>query len=132
MIDYDIWKNTGTIVKEIELHENYEIFIHETVKYFRDFNWIIKLLNETDSDTIRSIGYFEEISNLNEGIEDNIIDLLRCADRAVRQYCVPINKFLDDVERILLNDDISIDMVIFTSFKNLVVKDGNKSMYRLK
>lgn len=132
MINYNIWDGVGSIVKEFELCENYEKFILTTKNYFCELNWIIKTLNEADDNIVRSIGYIEEIRSLNEGVQDSIIDLLRCADRSVRQYSVPINKFLDDVENMLLNDEISIDMVIFTSFKNLVIIDDQNNLYILK
>lgn len=132
MINYNIWDGVGSIVREFELCENYEKFILTTKKYFCELNWIIKTLNEADDNIVRSIGYIEEIRSLNEGVQDSIIDLLRCADRSVRQYSVPINKFLDDVENMLLNDEILIDMVIFTSFKNLVINDDQNNLYILK
>lgn len=132
MINYNIWDGVGSIVKEFELCENYEKFILTTKNYFCELNWLIKTLNEADDNIVRSIGYIEEIRSLNEGVQDSIIDLLRCADRSVRQYSVPINKFLDDVENMLLNDEISIDMVIFTSFKNLVINDDQNNLHILK
>lgn len=132
MINYNIWDGVGSIVKEFELCENYEKFILTTKNYFCELNWIIKTLNEADDNIVRSIGYIEEIRSLNEGVQDSIIDLLRCADRSVRQYSIPINKFLDDVENMLLNDEISIDMVIFTSFKNLVINDDQNNLHILK
>lgn len=132
MNDCHIWDNAGSLVREIEMHENYETFIINAANYFRELDWIIKTLSEADKEKIKSIGYFSEINSLNEGVADILLDLLRYADRAVFQYLVPTHKFLDEVECLLLNNTNPIDIELFSCYKGVVMGGIKKNMNLIK